>query len=56
MCQDMLLGTSFRKNDVTGVCPYTGHLVALLGLGYWEKQHNRYAIFACLSKDIGFCN
>ena len=44
------------ENDVRGVCLCDGHVVALRCLGYWEKQHNRYAIFACLSRDIGFCN
>ena len=49
------IGDVLLENDVRGVCLYAGHLVALRGLGYWEKQHNRYAIFACLSMDIGYC-
>ena len=49
------IGDVLSENDAGGVCLYAGHVGALRGLGYWEKQHNRYAIFAYLFGDIGFC-
>ena len=49
------IGDVLSENDARGVCLYAGHVFELRGIGYWEKQHNRYAIFACLSRDIEFC-
>ena len=43
------IGGVLSENDVKGVCLYAGRLGALRGLGYWEKQHNRYAILARLT-------